>query len=191
MKLIFREHFRDSFEVLVHPSQFFRRVSGKDMYDGAFKFAIKNIAVFSVIIGLFLLLLGPDKKTLFVSVILAVGLTVAGVAELFVFSVSFHVFLKAFGARRSFDETFSVVAYCTAVLLYAWVVPLLVFLPFHALYIASVGFVEVHKVSRLQGVVSMVAPVVIGGIFLYLLVVSAGFERVLDVLRIFYSVKVL
>jgi len=51
--------------------------------------------------------------------------------------------------------------------------------------------VEVHKVSRLQGVVSMVAPVVIGGIFLYLLAVSAGFGRIVDVLKIFYSVKVL
>ncbi|MEA3343411.1 MAG: YIP1 family protein [archaeon] len=191
MKLIFREHFSDSFEVLVHPSRFFKRVSRKDMYDGAFKFAIKNIAVFSVIIGLFLLLLGPDKKTLFVSVILAVGLTVAGVAELFVFSLSFHVFLKVLGARKSFDETFSVVAYCTAVLLYAWAVPLLVLLPFHALYIASAGFVEVHKVSRLRGVGAMVAPIVIGALLLFMLVMSAGFGRIVDVWRIFYSVKVL
>lgn len=174
----------------MHPSQFFRRVSKKEMYDASFRFALKNIAVFSVVIGLFLLVLGPDKKTLFVSVILAVGLTVAGVAELFVFSISFHVFLKVFGAKKSFDETFSVVAYCTAVLLYAWIAPLLVLLPFHALYIASFGFVEVHKVSRLQGVVSMVAPVVIGAVFLYLLLVSSGFARVFDVLRVFYSVRV-
>ncbi len=190
MKLIFREHFRDSFEVLVHPSQFFRRVSRKDMYDASFRFAIKNIAIFSMVVGLFLLLLGPDKKTLFVSVILAVGLTVAGVLELFVFSISFHVFLKVFGAKKSFDETFSVVAYCTAVLLYAWAVPLLVFLPFHALYIASFGFARVHKVSRLAGVVSMVAPVIIGGLFLYMLLVSSRFDRVIDVLRVFYSVRV-
>ena len=42
--------------------------------------------------------MGSDARTCFVAMIMVVGLVVSEAAELFVFSFSFHVFLKVWGA---------------------------------------------------------------------------------------------
>ncbi len=188
--MISSKYFSDCARVLVCPSSFFLKVSPKDLYNKGFVFALKNIALFSFALGVLLVLMGPDVRTGFVALFMVVGVIVSGVAELFVFSFSFHLFLKLFGAKRSFDETFGVVGYSSCVLLYAWFLPLMVVAPFHALYIASAGFARVHKVSRFRGVVAMILPVVVAGVLLFLLVRSGSVDWVLSALEWFYSVRV-
>lgn len=188
--MISSKYFSDLRAVLVCPCRFFSEVSCKGIYNSGFAFALKNIALFSFALGVLLVLMGPDVRTFFVALVMVVGLIVSGVAELFVFSFSFHVFLKLLGAKRSFDETFGVVGYCSCVLLYAWILPLMVIAPFHALYIASTGFARVHGVSRFRGVVAMVLPVVVAGVLLFLVVRSGRVDWVLDALEWFYSVRV-
>ncbi len=188
--MISSRYFSDLRAVMLCPSRFFSKVSCKGIYDSGFVFALRNIALFSFALGVLLVLMGPDRRTFFVALVMVVGIMVSGVAELFVFSFSFHVFLRVFGAKRSFDETFGVVAYSSAVLVYAWFLPLLVVAPFHALYIASAGFARVHGVSRFRGVVAMIAPVVIAVVVVFFLVWSGRVDWVLDALRWFYSVRV-
>ena len=184
------KYFSDCARVLAHPSEFFSKVSLKSLYDDGFVFALRSIALFSFALGVLLVLMGPDVWTCFVALVMVVGLIVSGVAELFVFSFSFHLFLRVFGAKRSFDETFGVVGYSTSVLVYAWFLPLLVIAPFHFLYVASAGFARVHGVSRLRGVGAMVLPVVIAVVVVFLLVRSGRVDWVLDALEWFYSVPV-
>ncbi len=188
--MISSKYFSDVRAVMLHPSRFFLKVHVKNLYNDGFAFAIRSVALFSFALGVLLVLMGPDVRTVFVALFMIVGVTVSGVAELFVFSFSFHVFLKLMGAKRSFDETFGVVAYSSCVLLYVWFFPLLVFAPFHFLYVASAGFSRVHKVSRVRAVVSMVAPVVFGAMLLFLVVRSGSVDWVLDALEWFYSVRV-
>ncbi|MFH1127335.1 MAG: YIP1 family protein [archaeon] len=185
-----RSHLRESFNLLVNPYRFFSKIHVKNIYDGGFRFAIVNVLSFSFLIGLALFLLGPDKKTFFVSIILVVALVISGIVELFIFSISFHLFLKMMGARREFEATFGVVSYSSAVLLYAWILPLVVFVPFHVLYVLSSGFMRVHKVSRLRAIAAIVLPFAIGGLMLYVLIYSAGLDGIINLLRAFYAVKI-
>ncbi|RLG13691.1 MAG: hypothetical protein DRN71_04375 [Candidatus Nanohalarchaeota archaeon] len=188
--MISSKYFSDVRAVLLHPCRFFSKFSLKILYNDGFVFAFRNIALFSFALGVLLVLMGPDVRTFFVALVMVAGLIVSGVAELFVFSFSFHVFLKLMGAKKDFDETFGVVGYSTAVLVYAWFLPLLVVAPFHVLYIASAGFARVHKVSRLQSVGAMVLPVVISVVVVVFLVRSGRVDWVLDALEWFWSVRV-
>ncbi len=87
--MISSKYFSDVRALMLHPSRFFLKVHLKSLYNDGFAFAIRSIALFSFALGVLLVLMGPDRRTFFVAVVMVVGLIVSGVAELFVFSFSF------------------------------------------------------------------------------------------------------
>jgi hypothetical protein len=104
-------YFSQVLSIIFHPHQFFAQMHRS----GGF---VEPALFFGISLGLFTLLEAIGHLA---PVVLITGMIV-GTIKLVVGTVLLHYILKALGGKGSLEETFRVIAYSKATLLFAWVV---------------------------------------------------------------------
>lgn len=139
-------------EVILTPSNFYRRMPTTGGYADPLTFAIicliVNTLLFALVRPTLLIMAGMQNLPSTLSMPSTVSLMIiSGIISLFISALIINTLYKAFGGTGSYEGTFRFLCYSSAPIVFSWIPIVGLVIVIYELYLCIVGGMIVHNVS--------------------------------------------
>lgn len=181
-------------EVMLRPSDFYRRMPKTGGYAEPLIFAAISFIIYGLLTALLAALFGrgmymggmydgmyggmyngmygTGEFSLFAILMIVIVTPIAGIISLLIEAVIFYILFKIVGGAGNYEGTLRLLSYATAVLLLSWIPFIGWFMGLYGIYLYIVGGTYVHNISMIRSAIAVLLPTIL--VLILMILVMAG-----------------
>lgn len=146
--------FRTLKSVLLEPSKFFKKMKTSGGYKDPLSFAFVNF----FLAGLFFGLISLNPISMLASLLI---MPLFGLVGVFLNALLYHILLRLVGGRGNYESTARVISFSSATSIFSWIPVVSLLSSIYTLYLYTIGFSTIHKISKMKSLLVVLVPVFI------------------------------